>query len=129
MEIAVLPLPQEKMKAKIADQSQLGFGKHFTDRMFLAEWTAGKGWHDARVKPYEPFALDPACTVFHYAQEIFEGLKAYKWEDGRIALFRPEMNARRFNHSAERMCMPDVPEELFLKGVERLVDLEREWIP
>ncbi|HEY4744247.1 MAG TPA: branched-chain amino acid aminotransferase, partial [Desulfuromonadaceae bacterium] len=129
MDIAVLPLSPEKMKNKIADQTQLGFGKHFTDRMLLVEWKAGQEWCDARIKPYEPFVLDPACTVFHYAQEIFEGLKAYKWADGRIALFRPEMNARRFNHSADRICMPAVPEELFLKGIEQLVSLEREWIP
>ncbi len=129
MDIAVLPLSPEKMKSKIADQSHLGFGKHFTDRMLLVEWKAGQGWCDARIKPYEPFVLDPACTVFHYAQEIFEGLKAYKWADGRIALFRPEMNARRFNQSAERICMPEVPEELFLKGIGQLVSLEREWIP
>jgi len=129
MNIAVLPLPPEKMKTKIADQTQLGFGKHFTDRMLLVEWKTGQGWCDARIKPYEPFVLDPACTVFHYAQEIFEGLKAYKWADGRIALFRPEMNARRFNQSAERICMAEVPEELFLKGIEQLVSLEREWIP
>ena len=129
MDIAVLPLSPEKMKTKIADQSHLGFGKHFTDRMLLVEWKAGLGWCDARIKPYEPFVLDPACLVFHYAQEIFEGLKAYKWADGRIALFRPEMNARRFNQSAERICMPEVPEELFLKGIEQLVSLEREWIP
>jgi len=129
MDIKVLPLPADRMKAKIADESQLGFGKHFTDRMFLVEWKAGQEWCDARIKPYEPFVLDPACTVFHYAQEIFEGLKAYKWADGRIALFRPEMNARRFNQSATRMCMPEVPEELFLQGVEQLVSLERDWIP
>lgn len=129
MDIAVLPLSPEQMKTKIADQSQLGFGKHFTDRMLLVEWKAGQGWCDARIKPYEPFVLDPACTVFHYAQEIFEGLKAYKWEDNRIALFRPEMNARRFNQSAERLCMPEIPEELFLKGIEQLVSLERDWVP
>lgn len=129
MDIAVLPLPQEKMKAKITDQSQLGFGKHFTDRLLLIEWKAGQDWCDARIKPYEPFVLDPACTVLHYAQEIFEGLKAYKWDDGRIALFRPEMNARRFNQSAVRMCMPEIPEELFVKGIEQLVSLERDWIP
>ena len=117
------------MKAKFKDESHLGFGKIFTDRMFLAEWSAGKGWHDARVKPYEPFVLDPACAVLHYAQEIFEGLKAYKWEDGRIALFRPEMNARRFQHSADRLCMPEVPEDLFLNGIEKLVSIERDWIP
>jgi len=129
MEISVLPLSADKMKAKLKDESHLGFGKIFTDRMFLAEWSAGKGWHDARIKPYEPFMLDPACLVLHYAQEIFEGLKAYKWEDGRIALFRPEMNARRFQSSADRLCMPEVPEDLFLSGVEKLVSLERDWIP
>jgi len=129
MDIAVLPLPQEKMKAKITDQSRLGFGKHFTDRLLLIEWKSGQEWCEARIKPYEPFVLDPACTVFHYAQEIFEGLKAYKWDDGRIALFRPEMNARRFNQSAVRMCMPEIPEELFVKGIEQLVSLERDWIP
>jgi len=129
MEITVLPLPADKMKTKFKDESHLGFGKLFTDRMFLAEWSAGKGWHDARVKPYEPFMLDPACLVLHYAQEIFEGLKAYKWEDGRVALFRPEMNARRFQSSADRLCMPEVPEDLFLAGIEKLVSLERDWIP
>ncbi|MDD2853180.1 MAG: branched-chain amino acid aminotransferase [Desulfuromonadaceae bacterium] len=129
MDFKIVPLPADKMKTKIADQSQLGFGKYFTDRMLLVEWQKERGWYDARIKPYEPFTLDPACVVFHYAQEIFEGLKAYKWADGRIALFRPEMNARRFNQSAERMCLPEVPEELFLKGIEQLVSLEQEWIP
>ena len=129
MDINIIPLPAEKMKAKIADESQLGFGKHFTDRMLVVEWKAGQGWCDARIEPYAPFLLDPACLVFHYAQEIFEGLKAYKWSDGRVALFRPEMNARRFNQSGDRMCMPEVPEELFLKGIEQLVSLERDWIP
>jgi branched-chain amino acid aminotransferase len=117
------------MKAKIADQTQLGFGKYFTDRMLLIEWKSTEGWCDARIEPYAPFVLDPACLVFHYAQEIFEGLKAYKWEDGRIALFRPEMNARRFNLSCDRLCMPPIPEELFLSGIEQLVSLERDWIP
>ncbi len=129
MEIRVLPLPEERKKTKYTDESQLGFGKLFTDRMLVAEWKAGQGWVDARIEPYAPFSLDPACMVFHYAQEIFEGLKAYRWEDGTITLFRPEMNARRFNRSAARMCMPEVPEELFLDGIARLVSLEREWIP
>ena len=129
MDITIVPLPAEKMKAKARDESQLGFGRYFTDRMLLVEWKAGKGWHDARIKPHAPFTLDPACMVFHYSQEIFEGLKAYKWPDGRVALFRPEMNARRFNQSADRLCMPAVPEELFLKGIEQLVGLEQEWIP
>jgi branched-chain amino acid aminotransferase len=129
MDIKVIPLPVEKMKAKFKDESGLGFGKLFTDRMLMVEWKAGQGWCEARIQPYAPLVLDPACLVFHYAQEIFEGLKAYKWADGRIALFRPEMNARRFNQSADRMCMAEIPEELFLKGIEQLVSLEREWIP
>jgi len=129
MDITVLPLPAEKMKAKVRDESQLGFGRTFTDRMLLVEWKAGQGWHNARIQPYVPFVLDPACMVFHYAQEIFEGLKAYKWADGRVAMFRPGMNARRFNQSAERLCMPTVLEELFIKGIEQLVALEQEWIP
>lgn len=129
MQIEVLPLSHEQMKKKVTDESQLGFGKLFTDRMLLVEWTAGKGWHSARIKPYEPFMLDPATSVLHYAQEIFEGLKAYKWEDGRVALFRPEMNVRRFNQSAARLCMPEVPEELFLDGIDMLIDLEKDWIP
>lgn len=129
MDIKIVPLPIEKMKTKIADESQLGFGKYFTDRMLMVEWKAGQGWCNARIEPYAPFVLDPACSVFHYAQEIFEGLKAYKWADGRVALFRPEMNARRFNQSGDRLCMPPVPEELFLNGIEQLVWLERDWIP
>jgi len=129
MEIRIVPLSEGEKKAKYTDESKLGFGKLFTDRMLLVEWKAGQQWVDARIKKNEPFVLDPAALVFHYAQEIFEGLKAYKWQDGTIALFRPEMNARRFNHSAERLCMPAVPEELFLQGIEQLVALERDWIP
>jgi len=129
MEIRIAPLPDERRKARYTDESALGFGRIFTDRMFIAEWRPERGWYDARIEPYGPFTLDPAALVFHYAQEIFEGLKAYKWPDGSIALFRPEMNARRFNLSAERLCMPTVPEELFLAGIERLVSLEREWVP
>jgi branched-chain amino acid aminotransferase len=129
MNIEVLPLPDDRKKPLFTDASQLGFGKIFTDRMFIAEWKVNQGWLDARIQPYGPFTLDPAALVFHYAQEIFEGLKAYKWQDGTVALFRPEMNARRFNRSGERMCMPEVPEELFLEGVRKLVSLERSWIP
>lgn len=129
MDIKVLSLPAEKIKEKIKDESQLSFGKYFTDRMLMIEWKTGQGWCDARIEPYAPFVLDPSCSVFHYAQEIFEGLKAYKWDDGRVALFRPEMNARRFNQSADRLCMPDLPEEVFLNGIKQLVALEKDWIP
>ena len=129
MDIKILPLPDDRKKQKCTDESKLGFGRLFTDRMLLVEWKAGQGWVDGRIEPYAPFVLDPACLVFHYAQEIFEGLKAYKWHDGTIALFRPEMNARRFNLSADRLCMPEIPEEIFLKGIEELVLLEKDWIP
>lgn len=129
MDIQILPFPDEKKKAKPLPGSPLGFGKLFTDQMFLAEWKEGRGWFDARIKPYEPFVLDPSCLVFHYGQEIFEGLKAYLRKDGTIALFRPEENAKRFSLSAERLSMPQVPEELFLRAVEELVLLEKEWIP
>lgn len=129
MELKVLPLPEENRKGRFTDESALGFGKIFTDRMLLVEWKAGKGWVDARIQPYGPFMLDPSCLVFHYAQEIFEGLKAYKWSDGTIALFRPEMNARRFNLSADRLCMPPVPEEFFVDSIAELVRLEKDWVP
>jgi len=129
MEIRILPLTERKNKPSLSEESKLSFGRIFTNRMFMAEWKTDRGWFDARIVPYAPFVLDPACMVFHYAQEIFEGLKAYRWSDGTIALFRPEMNARRFNRSAERMCMPDVPEELFIKAIEELLRLEKEWVP
>jgi branched-chain amino acid aminotransferase len=129
MEIKVLPLPDEKKKARFTDESKLGFGKIFTDRMLMVEWKAGQGWIDARIQPYAPFVLDPSCLVFHYAQEIFEGLKAYKWADGTIALFRPEINARRFNLSADRLCMPNIPEDLFVEGITELIKLEKDWVP
>lgn len=129
MDIKIKTLPKYKKKKKYSDESTLGFGKVFTDRMFVANWRPDKGWFNAQIKPYEPFILDPSSLIFHYAQEIFEGLKAYKWTDGTIALFRPEMNARRFNLSAERLCMPEVPEELFIEAIEKLVALESDWIP
>lgn len=129
MEISVLPLKPEQMKKPVTDEAKLDFGKHFANRMLLVEWTSEKGWHNARIKPYEPFLMDPAAMVLHYSQEIFEGLKAYRWQDGRIALFRPEMNAKRFNRSAARLCMPELPEELFTNGIRQLVSLEKDWVP
>ena len=106
-----------------------GFGTNFTDHMVTIEWTEGRGWHDAVIGPRQPIALDPAASVLHYAQEIFEGLKAYKQADGAIALFRPEANAARFNLSAQRLAMPELPEALFVEAIERLVALDRDWIP
>lgn len=106
-----------------------GFGKVFTDHMVLVRWKPEEGWHDAKVVPRGPLSIDPASAVLHYAQEIFEGMKAYKAADGRIMLFRPEENAKRFAQSATRMAMPTVPEDLFIKAVEALVKVDKNWIP
>ena len=116
-------------KQKPADETKLGFGKLFTDHMFLMDYTAGEGWHDARIVPYGPFQMDPATTVFHYAQEIFEGMKAYRTAEGKVQLFRPDCNAARFNDSADRMGMPPIPEEDFVQAVKALVDVDRDWVP
>jgi len=97
--------------------------------MVTVTWTEGRGWHSATVGPRKPFQLDPACAVLHYAQEIFEGMKAYRLSDGGVGLFRPEQNAHRFNMSAARLAMPLVPEELFLMAVEQLVVADSDWIP
>jgi branched-chain amino acid aminotransferase len=127
MDLKILPLTNPKPLP--ADESQLGFGKLFTDRMLVLEYAAGAGWYEARIQPYGPFVLDPACAVLHYAQEIFEGLKAFRRDDGRIALFRPMDNVRRLNRSAERMCMPPVDEAFFLEAIRQLVRLEADWVP
>ncbi|MHB8709757.1 MAG: branched-chain amino acid aminotransferase [Desulfuromonadales bacterium] len=127
MKLDILPLTNPKPRP--ADESQLGFGKLFTDRMLVMEYAAGKGWHSARIQPYGPFSLDPACAVLHYAQEIFEGLKAFRRDDGRLALFRAADNVRRFNRSAARMCMPEVDEAFFHEAIRQLVKLEADWVP
>ena len=106
-----------------------GFGKIFSDHMVTLRWTAEAGWHDGQVKARAPFALDPACVVLHYAQEIFEGMKAYRTDQGAVVLFRPERNAARFARSAERMAMPVMSEALFLEAVEALVKIDQEWVP
>jgi branched-chain amino acid aminotransferase len=106
-----------------------GFGQVFTDHMVTIRWTADRGWHDARLEPYGPFMLDPATAVFHYAQEFFEGLKAYRQDNGSIAIFRPEANAARANSSARRMAMPELPEETFIRALELLVTQDRDWVP
>lgn len=97
--------------------------------MFTMDWTTEKGWHNAKIEPYGPICMDPATLVLHYAQETFEGLKAYKTKDGRILLFRPEMNARRFANSNRRLCMEVVPEDMFVEAIEKLVAYESDWIP
>src|SRR5690606_3799776 len=109
--------------------SDPGFGKVFTDHMVSIEWDEGRGWHSATLGPRVPISLDPAAAVLHYAQEIFEGLKAYRLADGGSALFRPEENARRFNASARRLAMPEVPEAAFVEAVRQLVLADRDWFP
>ncbi|RKJ42243.1 branched-chain amino acid aminotransferase [Acutalibacter sp. 1XD8-33] len=116
-------------KAKPADQSKLGFGQIFTDHMYVMDYTEGQGWHDPRVIPYQPICLDPSAMVFHYAQEMFEGLKAYHTEDGRVLLFRPDRNAQRAENSCLRLCIPPVPQEDFINGIKTLVHVEKDWIP
>ena len=121
------PVPGETRQQAIADP---GFGKIFTDHMVVIEYDADQGgWHSATLQAREPIALDPAAAVLHYAQEIFEGMKAYRHPDGSLGLFRPEQNARRFNASARRMAMPELPEELFLESIRRLVAIDGDWTP
>ncbi len=107
----------------------LGFGHIFTDHMFMMNYTEGKGWHDARIVPYQNLSLDPSSMVFHYGQEMFEGMKAYKTEDGKTCLFRPDMNAKRTNSTNKRLCIPEVPEEDFVQAVKAIVKVDEAWIP
>ena len=116
----------EERAAKLVDP---GFGRVFSDHMAIVRYSQGKGWHDARVESRANFPLDPATAVLHYAQEIFEGLKAYERDDGGVNLFRPDANAKRFRHSAERMAMMPLPEPVFIEAVEQLVRIDRGWIP
>jgi branched-chain amino acid aminotransferase, group II len=118
----------DQLKAK-PDPDHLGFGNFFTDYMFVMDYAADVGWHDARIVPYGPLTLDPAAAIFHYGQEVFEGMKAYKAEDGRILLFRPDMNLKRMSHSCERLDIPKVDGDFVIKAIKKLVAIEKEWIP
>ena len=129
MEIKIIKAQPEKMKDKPKDESKLGFGQIFTDHFFNMKYKDGQGWHDAVIEPYRPLQLDPTAMCLHYAQEIFEGLKAYRGKDGAIFLFRPTENIKRMNASAERLCMPSIDEGIFLDALKKLVILEKEWIP
>jgi len=116
--------PKEK-----PNPDELRFGQLFTDHMFIMEYTTGKGWHDGKIVPYGPLQMEPAAAVFHYAQEMFEGLKAYKSKDGRVLLFRPDMNAKRTTNTNERMCIPHLDEELMVEAIKAVVDVDKDWIP
>lgn len=120
------PVPVDQRQILLQDPK---FGRVFTDHMALIRYSEEKGWHDARILPRQPLPLDPASTVFHYGQEIFEGMKAYRGRDGKPLLFRPRANATRFAASARRLAMAELPEELLLESVENLLKLDHEWIP
>ncbi len=110
-------------------QGALGFGKIFTDHMFMMNYTEGQGWHDARIVPFQNISLSPAAVVFHYGQEMFEGMKAYRGVDGKTYLFRPDKNAARTNQTNRRLCIPELPEELFVEAVKAVVKVDEDWIP
>jgi branched-chain amino acid aminotransferase len=116
-------------KAKPAPGQKLGFGKIFTDHMFVMNYTEGQGWHDPRIEPFHNISLSPAAMVYHYGQEMFEGLKAYKNQDGEVFLFRPDMNAKRTNATNDRLVIPQLPIEDFVQAVSAVVDVDRDWIP
>jgi branched-chain amino acid aminotransferase len=109
--------------------SELGFGTVFTDHMFVMDYREGKGWYDPRIEPYGPFSLDPAAAVLHYAQAVFDGLKAFRGRDGRVRLFRPQKHVERINSSARRLCIPPLDPDLALRSLVALVDLDRGWVP
>ncbi|MEH0147645.1 branched-chain amino acid aminotransferase [Corynebacterium sp. Q4381] len=120
------PASDEERREILADPA---FGQKFTDHMVSIEWTEGEGWHNAQVRPFGPIELGPATSVVHYGQAIFEGLKAYRHEDGTITTFRPDQNAARFQHSAHRLAMPELPEELFIESLRQLVEIDQDWVP
>ena len=126
MQIRIDKTENQKLKP---DQKNLGFGKYFTDHMFVMDYDEGNGWYDPRIIPYQPLSLDPATSVFHYGQAIFEGMKAYLTGDGRILLFRPRKNMERINSSDDRMCMPSIDADFGVEAIRTLVKLEKDWIP
>jgi branched-chain amino acid aminotransferase len=121
-------IQRETLKEK-PEADSLGFGKYYSDYMFEMDYDIENGWHDPRITPYAPLTLDPAAMVFHYGQAIFEGLKAYKTEDGSIQLFRPEKNMKRLNESCDRLCIPQIDEEFLLRAIKQLVLAEKDWVP
>ena len=120
------PVSAEVRDAMLADP---GFGRYFSDHMARVSWTKELGWHDAQVVPYGPLALDPATNFVHYGQSIFEGLKAYRMHDGTISTFRPDRNAARFRKSAQRLAMPELPDDFFLGSIDALLDIDSDWVP
>jgi len=120
------PVAEDRLAEILANP---GFGAYFTDHMFTVRWNPAEGWHGAEITPYGPLTLDPATAVFHYAQEIFEGMKAYRHEDGSVWAFRPEANAERMVRSSRRLALPELPPADFVQAVEELVRVDRRWVP
>ncbi len=129
MEVIIMETILTKNKKDKIKDSELGFGQMFTDHMFMMKYTEGKGWYDKQICPYQNFSLDPSTTVFHYGQAVFEGMKAYKNEQGEIRLFRPLENFKRINKSCDRLCMPHVDCEEMLECLKALLEVEKDWIP
>ena len=130
MDISTTRTPTPTTDERLAEiLANPGFGIHFTDHMFTVEWTPADGWHGARVTPYGPLTLDPATAVLHYAQEIFEGMKAYRHEDGSVWTFRPEANAERLVRSSRRLALPELPPADFVQAVDSLVEVDQRWVP
>src|SRR6059058_989925 len=127
--VVVEDVPRRSATERAELLADPGFGRYFTDTMFVARYRTGEGWYDARLTSYAPLQLDPSTAALHYAQSIFEGLKAYAQPDGSVATFRPESNAARFQRSAKRLAMPPVPQEAFVAAIDALVDADRDWVP
>lgn len=111
------------------DWKNLGFGQYFTDHMFHIDYDEGQGWHDGKIVPHEPISIEPASCVLHYAQMMFEGMKAYKTPDGHVQLFRPDMNFKRMNRTNDRMCIPHMDEDIFMSAIKQLIEVDADWIP
>lgn len=129
MNIKITLVENDKKKQRKYKESQLGFGKYFSDHMFIMEYNKDRAWHNARIIPYQPLVLEPAALTFHYGQTIFEGLKAYRGKDDGIYLFRPRDNIKRMNNSAKRLCMAQVDDDFVVKAIKKLVLIEKDWIP
>src|SRR5690606_31457513 len=126
LDIKITQVEQSRLSS--VDFDNLSFGKYFSDHMLVADYADGK-WQSCEIVPYGDLSFNPATSVFHYGQAIFEGIKAYKFEDGTVSVFRPDRNWERFNKSASRLEMPEIPEDIFIGGLKRLLDLDRGWIP
>src|ERR1700704_664088 len=130
MEISTTLTTEPVADARLAEiLDSPGFGTYFSDHMFTAEWTPGAGWHDARITPYGPLTLDPATAVLHYAQEIFEGMKAYRHADGSVWTFRPEANAERMVRSSQRLALPTLDPDDFVQAVDAIIEVDQRWVP